>query len=59
MEENGKLLLEHLTTAVVLRGPYQDFLTLLDFLSTLPETRVIYKRKAWGKLWITEREPNK
>jgi hypothetical protein len=54
-EENlnmEELLNTHITYAVVLRGPYSDFLKLQDLLSELSESSIIYRKKSLGRLRI-------
>ena len=43
---------EHLSFALVFRGPYPDYLDVVRFIENLPDSTLIYRRKSPGYLWI-------
>jgi hypothetical protein len=47
---------QYINFALVLSGPFSDFLQLLECASRLPRSRLIYKRKSLGRLRINAEE---
>ena len=51
--ESEDLMDQYISFALVLSGPFSDFLQLLEYASRLPRSRLIYKRKSLGRLKIS------
>jgi hypothetical protein len=55
MEEEYSFDETIMTLGLVVRGNYETIKEIKEFLSQLPDCKVIYQRNAFGRLYITNK----